>query len=407
MEALHATLVLSAKLAAGRRLVLDRFNRYLGFSKGASVESGAVLDSVDVNRSAAMEEREPDRSESHLGPSTQYPLNCWWVVARTDEISSAPLTRTVLQRRVALFRVSDGTAHAFMDRCPHRWAPISRGKVIKDEIFCAYHGFGYNTKGECTVVPSQKRAPAALRIRTYPLVERGPFVWLWMGNPEKADPGLLPTISLQDDSSERVRVTGYRITNCGYSLIHENLADTEHVFYLHGDSLAGSLRRDFRSRAHGVMDIEPSKITFASASRNMPATTVDRVLFEVEDNQGFDSSVTSVFTAPGCFSSEQKTTRRVPREGFPDTVKVRYLWCSTPISADSCHFWWDLTFFGAACGQKPIEDIWSRAIEEDIDIVEGIQCSINSSFEYGSTTDALVTADRAVAAVRKLLKKMT
>ena len=350
-----------------------------------------------------MDESELEHPETPLGPLTQYPLNCWWAVARTDEVCGSPLARTVLQRRVALFRTSNGTAHAFMDRCPHRWAPISRGKVIKDEIFCAYHGFGYNTNGECILAPSQKRAPPALRIPTYPLVERGPFAWLWMGDPAKADPGLLPTINSQGDS-KRVCVSGYRIINGGYSLIHENLADTEHVLYLHSDSLGGGIRRDFRGAVHGVMDIESSKITFLSTTRNMPASPVDRVLLGIEENQGVDMLMTSVFTAPGCFSSEQKFTRRAPKEGFPNAVNVRYLWCTTPISADSCHFWWDLTFFGAACGQKAIEDIWSRAIEEDIDIVEGIQSSINLG---GNTTDALVAADRAVAAVRNLLKKMT
>lgn len=351
-----------------------------------------------------MEEGHIEHPESHVG--SQYPLNCWWVVARSDEICSRPLARTVLQRRVALFRARDGAAHAFRDRCPHRGAPISRGKVVENEIFCAYHGFGYNTKGECTLVPSQERPPAALRIPTYPLVERGSFVWLWMGDPGKADPSLLPASNWQDDSKQ-VRVTGYRVTNCGYSLIHENLADTEHVLYLHGDSLTGGTRREFRNRVHGVMDVGSSKITFLSVTRNTPASILDRVLFGIEDNQGMDTSMTSVFTAPGCFSSEQKITRRVPEEGFPSTVNVRYLWCTTPISANSCHFWWDLTFLGAACDQKPIEDIWSRAINEDIDIVEAIQTSVNLDSEYGNVTDALVAADRAVAAVRKLLKKMT
>ena len=84
--------------------------------------------------------------ENHLGPSIEtYPLNCWWVAATADEVCEKPLARTMLQKRVALFRTNDGKPYAFMDRCAHRWAPISRGKIVQDEIVISRNEilFGY------------------------------------------------------------------------------------------------------------------------------------------------------------------------------------------------------------------------------------------------------------------------
>ncbi len=180
-----------------------------------------------------MDESDLEQLESlkdHTGPSVKnYPFNSWWVVATTSEVGEKPLARTLLQKRVVLFRSIDGKPHVFMDRCPHRWAPLSLGKTIQDEIVCAYHGFRYNLKGECTLAPSVQRPPRALRVCTYPAVDHGPFVWVWMGDPEIADPALLPTFVRQSNANQ-INITGYQVTNCDFSLIHENIADTRAHF---------------------------------------------------------------------------------------------------------------------------------------------------------------------------------
>ena len=126
-------------------------------------------------------------SQTH-GSKRNYPLNCWWVAAAADEVTRQPISRWLLEQRVALYRAENGTVVALEDRCAHRWAPLSRGRVIGDEIACPYHGFRYNARGACTLVPTQSHVPGALKVRSYPIREYAGFVWLWMGDAETAAP---------------------------------------------------------------------------------------------------------------------------------------------------------------------------------------------------------------------------
>ncbi|MBN0727176.1 Rieske 2Fe-2S domain-containing protein, partial [Pseudomonas aeruginosa] len=89
-------------------------------------------------------------------------------------------------------RTLAGQAVALEDRCAHRSFPLSRSRLEGDGIVCGYHGFRYDSQGELIETPSQKACPRGVGIRHYPLLERGPLVWIWLGDPRLADPKRLP-----------------------------------------------------------------------------------------------------------------------------------------------------------------------------------------------------------------------
>lgn len=337
-------------------------------------------------------------------PKKKYPVNCWWVAATVEEVGRTPLARSMLQQRVVLFRTSDGAPCALMDRCPHRWTPLSRGTIIDDEVVCPYHGFRFNVKGACTHVPTEHRPPKALRVRSYPAKDHGPFVWVWMGDPASADPALLPSITSPNDAAD-LRIANHRVINCDYAAIHENLADAEHPRYLHRDTFENHRATLFRHRMSGVMDVSPRQITFLSRCDDVPASSFESLLLGVDKNQGIDSLMTSIFTIPGCFSVEVTCKKRVPKPGIPDQVKGYYLWCSTPISSNSCHFWWVLTYDHAHGVRREVAEIWGKAIQEDIDVLEAIQSSMDWSKGCDDATEILVASDRPAAAIRRILRK--
>ena len=124
-------------------------------------------------------------SNGFLGDN--YPRNMWWVAARVDEITTTPVARWILEMPVVLYRTEDGTPVALDDRCPHRWAPLSEGRVEGNQIVCPYHGMRFSSDGMCTHVPTQNDIPADACVRSYPLRESGAFVWIWMGDPEAID----------------------------------------------------------------------------------------------------------------------------------------------------------------------------------------------------------------------------
>jgi len=74
------------------------------------------------------------RSVQTRGSKRNYPSNCWWVAATSEEVSRKPISRWLLDQRIALFRTQEGAPVALEDRCAHRWAPLSQGKLIGDEI---------------------------------------------------------------------------------------------------------------------------------------------------------------------------------------------------------------------------------------------------------------------------------
>ena len=82
---------------------------------------------------------------------------------------------TIASVRIVLYRTTDGTPAALDDRRPHRWAPLSQGRVEGGESICPCHGMAYGTDGTCTRIPTQSDIPGGARVRSYPLRESGAF----------------------------------------------------------------------------------------------------------------------------------------------------------------------------------------------------------------------------------------
>lgn len=157
----------------------------------------------------------------------------WYVAALAEEVGRSLLARTILGRRLVLYRTADGTPVALADRCAHRSFPLSAGTLDGDTIVCGYHGFRYDQNGDWIEVPSQPRCPRRIGVRSYRLVEVGPLIWIWMGDVANATPGTLP---IQDWMRTWSVQSGYLHLPGNYVSLHENLLDLTHLSYIHGKS---------------------------------------------------------------------------------------------------------------------------------------------------------------------------
>jgi vanillate O-demethylase monooxygenase subunit len=166
---------------------------------------------------------------------TPFVMNEWYVAAFGEEIKRHLLARTLLGKRLVFYRSTQGQVVALEDRCPHRSMPLSAGTLEQDTIVCAYHGFRYNTEGDCTEVPSQARCPQNVGIRAYRTHERGAVVWIWMGEPEQADLNKLPAQDWMEDPLWE-RSQGHLSLQANYVRLHENLLDLTHLSFLHAKS---------------------------------------------------------------------------------------------------------------------------------------------------------------------------
>jgi phenylpropionate dioxygenase-like ring-hydroxylating dioxygenase large terminal subunit len=79
----------------------------------------------------------------------------WWPVALSADLGAQPLGVRLLDQPVVLWRHASGQAVAMADRCPHRGAQLSLGRVLGEVIQCPYHGWTFEPSGACRAYPSQ------------------------------------------------------------------------------------------------------------------------------------------------------------------------------------------------------------------------------------------------------------
>jgi len=161
-----------------------------------------------------------------------YPRNCWYVAATSDELGRTPLGRRLLDRDVVLYRLQSGAPVALADRCAHRAMPLSTGRLDGDRIVCGYHGFTYDRAGQCVRIPSQPNVPAGTSVGAYPVLEQPPFVWIWLGRPEGAA-GARPPRTPWLGNPGWAEFGSSRHVAANFMLLHEHYLDFTHVFELH------------------------------------------------------------------------------------------------------------------------------------------------------------------------------
>jgi len=137
-------------------------------------------------------------------PAGTFLMNCWYMAAWDHElIDGKLLARTLLEEPVLLYRGESGRVVALDNRCCHRGAKLSNGRLEGDDVRCMYHGLKFDPGGKCIQIPGQENIPKGLGVRSYPVVEKQHIVWIWMGEAAKADPALILDISYLDDPGLR------------------------------------------------------------------------------------------------------------------------------------------------------------------------------------------------------------
>jgi nitrite reductase/ring-hydroxylating ferredoxin subunit len=162
--------------------------------------------------------------------------NCWYVAAWDYELgSSAVIARQIIGEAMVIYRTASGVTIAMEDRCCHRSAPLSKGRVEGEAIRCMYHGFKFDPDGMCIEIPGQSVIPRAARVRKYPVVERYNWIGVWMGDPSLADEDLIPAGFGLAEAGWVTR-SGQLDYQAHYELLNDNLTDFTHLTYVHANS---------------------------------------------------------------------------------------------------------------------------------------------------------------------------
>ena len=178
----------------------------------------------------------------------KYARNMWYNAAWCAYVEAdKPFAIRVLDEPIVLWR-ADGKIVAHEDRCCHRFAPMSLGRCEGSALRCMYHGFLFDADGKCIEIPGQDMVPEKARIKKYPTKEKNGAVWIWMGDPEKADESLIPE-TISPDSDEWIFTASHLDFEAEAELLNQNLLDFSHLPYVHevsfrlGESHSMSLPR--------------------------------------------------------------------------------------------------------------------------------------------------------------------
>lgn len=168
----------------------------------------------------------------------EYLRNAWYMAAWEGEIEgNALLSRKLLDRQMLIYRRTDGDGYVMMeDRCPHRFAPLSRGRREGDTIVCGYHGLTYDSAGSCVRNPFSDRIPVRAKVTVMPVQAKHGILWFWPGDPSLAKLTSIPDFSFLSPDARRSRL----VIAANYELITDNLMDLSHLEFVHTGTFGGN-----------------------------------------------------------------------------------------------------------------------------------------------------------------------
>ena len=140
---------------------------------------------------------------------TEFLHNLWYVAAAGHELKAGKtLAKTVLGQAVLLGRDNKGAVFALRDFCPHRGVPLHHGTFDGETIECCYHGWCFNTTGQCTKIPAllpdDPTDVSRIKAQSYPCREIEGVIWVFVSAPKTRVPEQLPEIQTML-SSPRLR----------------------------------------------------------------------------------------------------------------------------------------------------------------------------------------------------------
>lgn len=135
---------------------------------------------------------------------------------------------------IAVYRGEDGVARAVEDRCAHRQLALTKGVVEGDNIVCQYHGWRYDGCGKCVSIEHElgknRTKFPKIQIRSYPVKEQYGLVWIFPGDPDRAESVPLPEIPQLDQENPWPVVPIDITIGSHFSMIVENVCDFNHAF---------------------------------------------------------------------------------------------------------------------------------------------------------------------------------
>jgi phenylpropionate dioxygenase-like ring-hydroxylating dioxygenase large terminal subunit len=308
--------------------------------------------------------------------------NIWYVAAWSTEIGQQFVSRTLLGDPLLLYRKGDGTPVVLLDRCPHRFAPLSMGRRVGDDVECGYHGLQFDCSGKCVRNPhGNGRIPDAARVRRFPAADRHGLLWIWAGDEGRADTDLIPDYG---------------------HLVSPDLMDLSHVNYLHAPYQQVD---DFLQARH---DIEQEGASVVSR-RTIDSTRAPRSFrpFLADPEAPVEYWLDIRWRAPGCCQLETGVVA-VGRPRDQGVVRIGTHIVTPQTDASSIYFYASSRNYRLDDPRADEETSRWHQIgfhEQDKPMIEAVQTRMGDS-DLLSQKPLLLATDAAAIRTRRMLQAM-
>jgi len=180
------------------------------------------------------------------------------LASELPEPDCPPVRLKLLGERMVAFRDSQGRLGLIDEFCAHRGVSLWFGRNEECGLRCPYHGWKYDVTGQCVEVPSEPAESGfckKIKLKSYPLVEKGDILWVYMGPPGEQPP--MPEWEFIMVPAEQT-YTSKRLQECNYLQAMEGGIDSSHVSFLHSGALkTDPLFKGAKGNEYNLKDLAP------------------------------------------------------------------------------------------------------------------------------------------------------
>lgn len=313
-----------------------------------------------------------------------YPF--WYPIAFSRDVTDKPLTATLLDQRLVIWRTSEGISVA-NDICLHRGIPLSMGWVKDDYLVCKYHGFHYSAEGQCVKVPANPEAsiPKKLCLKTYPVKEAYGLVWTSLSG---GDQYPLPEMPSWDDPDYQQILPDAVNLEAAAGRQIEGFLDVAHFAFVHTETF-GDINNPVVPRYEVTPTEHGLRAEYLSTVSNFPKALQDRAPADFKWLRIFD--VFLPFAA--------RLTVHFPGEG-----RLCILNAASPISARKTRVFVPICRnFDQDMPLEPVYEFNYQVFEEDKEVVEA---QYPEDLPLDMSAESHIGADKTSIAYRRGLRSL-
>lgn len=186
--------------------------------------------------------------------------NQWYAVLDSKELKKGKIIGTTrLSEKLVFWRDDNDEINCIFDKCCHRGASLSAGKIVNNHIECPFHGFQYDSSGKVKLIPAngkEARIGDQYKVNSYLVKEKYGFIWLWYSDARLN----APDIPFFEDLKEGFSYGGFSETwPVHYTRAIENQLDVVHLPFVHKTTIG----RGGKTLVNGpVLEWEDNQMTY-------------------------------------------------------------------------------------------------------------------------------------------------